>query len=227
MKSAVITFPGSNCDRDAIDALQKINSKIQKIWHKETSLDNDLDLIIVPGGFSYGDYLRSGAMAKISPVMQEVKRLSNKGIRIIGICNGFQILTESGILPGVLVRNQKMKFICKQVNLRVENNYSSFTNKYKSRQIIKIPIAHMDGNYYASGDTIKKLEDQESIAFRYVDQEGNLSDSSNPNGSMFNIAGIFNDKKNVLGMMPHPERAIDVNNGSSDGLLLFQSLMCS
>lgn len=226
MKSAVITFPGSNCDRDAIDALQKINSKIQRIWHQETSLDNDLDLIIVPGGFSYGDYLRSGAMAKISPVMQEVKRLSNKGIRIIGICNGFQILTESGILPGVLVRNQKMKFICKQVNLRVENNYSSFTSKYKNRQIIKIPIAHMDGNYYAGGDTIKKLEDQELIAFRYVDQEGNLTDSSNPNGSMFNIAGIFNDKKNVLGMMPHPERAIDVNNGSSDGLLLFQSLMC-
>lgn len=225
MKSAVITFPGSNCDRDSITALQKFNCKVQKIWHQETKLDDDLDLIIIPGGFSYGDYLRSGAMASISPVMQEVKRLANKGVRVLGICNGFQILTESGLLPGVLTRNLKMKFICRQVYLRVENIESDFTNKYKRRQIIKIPIAHGDGNYFAESDVIKKLEDQSLIAFRYVDSDGNLSDNSNPNGSTFNIAGVFNDKKNILGMMPHPERAVDDDTGLRDGVGLFQSLL--
>lgn len=225
MKSAVITFPGSNCDRDAIVALQKFNCKVQKIWHQETKLDDDLDLIVVPGGFSYGDYLRSGAMASISPVMQEVKRLAGKGVRVLGICNGFQILTESGLLPGVLMRNSKMKFICRQVHLRVENIDSDFTNKFKRRQVIKIPIAHMDGNYFAESDVIKRLEDQSLIAMRYVDSDGNLSDSSNPNGSIFNIAGVFNDTKNVLGMMPHPERAIDQDTGSKDGIGLFQSLL--
>jgi len=225
MKSAVITFPGSNCDRDAVVALQKFNSKVQKIWHQETKLDDDLDLIVVPGGFSYGDYLRSGAMASISPVMQEVKRLAGKGVRVLGICNGFQILTESGLLPGVLMRNAKMKFICRQVHLRVENIDSDFTNKYKRRQVIKIPIAHMDGNYFAESDVIKRLEDQSLIAMRYVDADGNLTDNSNPNGSILNIAGVFNDTKNVLGMMPHPERAIDPDTGSKDGIGLFQSLL--
>lgn len=225
MKSAVITFPGSNCDRDAVVALQKFNCKVQKIWHQETKLDDDLDLIVVPGGFSYGDYLRSGAMASISPVMQEVKRLAGKGVRVLGICNGFQILTESGLLPGVLMCNAKMKFICRQVHLRVENIDSDFTNKYKRRQVIKIPIAHMDGNYFAESDVIKRLEDQSLIAMRYVDSDGNLTDSSNPNGSIFNIAGVFNDTKNVLGMMPHPERAIDQDTGSKDGAGLFQSLL--
>jgi phosphoribosylformylglycinamidine synthase len=224
MKSAVITFPGSNCDRDAVVALQKINSKVQRIWHQETNLDNDLDLIVIPGGFSYGDYLRSGAMAGISPIMQEVKRLSQKGVRVLGICNGFQILCESGLLQGVLMRNTKMKFICRQVHLRVENNESDFTNKYKRRGVIKIPIAHMDGNYFAESEVIKRLEDAGLIAFRYVDEQGNLSDNSNPNGSIFNIAGVFNEQKNILGMMPHPERAIDENTGSKDGLNLFQSL---
>jgi phosphoribosylformylglycinamidine synthase I len=224
MKSAVITFPGSNCDRDALMALQKIGSKVQRIWHKEANLNNDLDLIIIPGGFSYGDYLRSGAMASISPIMQEVKRMADRGVRILGICNGFQILCESGLLQGVLMRNNKMKFICRQLYLRVENNDSDFTNKYKRRQIIKIPIANMDGSYFADRDTIKRLEDTDSIAFRYVDEQGNLSDNSNPNGSIFNVAGIFNDKKNILGMMPHPERAIDENTGSKDGLNLFNSL---
>jgi phosphoribosylformylglycinamidine synthase len=224
MKSVVITFPGSNCDRDALDALQKINSKVKKIWYQEASLDNDLDLIVIPGGFSYGDYLRSGAMASISPIMQEVKRLAKKGVRVLGICNGFQILCESGLLQGALIRNSKMKFICRQVYLRVEDSDSDFTRKYKRRQIIKIPIANMDGNFFADSEVIKRLEDTNSIAFRYVDEQGNVSDNSNPNGSIFNIAGIFNEQKNILGMMPHPERAIDENTGSKDGWNLFQSL---
>jgi phosphoribosylformylglycinamidine synthase len=225
MKAAVITFPGSNCDRDALTALQKVGSKIQNIWHQETKLDDNLDLIVVPGGFSYGDYLRSGAMAAISPVMQEVKRLSQKGVCVLGICNGFQILTEAGLLPGVLLRNKKMKFICRTVNLRVENSDSAFTKKYKKGQVIRVPIAHMDGNYFADGEVIKKLEDSGNIAFRYVDASGNLTDESNSNGSSFNIAGIFNDKRNVLGMMPHPERAIDEDTGSKDGLAMFESLV--
>lgn len=225
MKSAVITFPGSNCDRDAVDALQAIGSKIQRIWHQETKLDNDLDLVIVPGGFSYGDYLRSGAMAAISPVMMEVKRLADKGVRVIGICNGFQILTEAGLLPGVLTRNKKMKFICRTMNLRVENNDSAFTRKYSKNQVIRVPIAHMDGNYFADSATLKMLEDTNSIAFRYVNENGNLTDEANPNGSALSIAGIFNEKKNVLGMMPHPERAIDLENGSDDGLHLFKGLI--
>lgn len=225
MKSAVITFPGSNCDRDAVDALQRVGSKVQRIWHQETKLDDDLDLIIVPGGFSYGDYLRSGAMAAISPVMMEVKRLSQKGVRVLGICNGFQILTEAGLLPGVLTRNQKMKFICRTMNLRVENTNSPFTNKYNKGQIIRVPIAHMDGNYFADPSTLKMLEDSDSIALRYVNENGNLTDEANPNGSLLSIAGIFNEKRNVLGMMPHPERAIDFENGSDDGLALFKSLI--
>ncbi|MBM3590308.1 MAG: phosphoribosylformylglycinamidine synthase subunit PurQ [Alphaproteobacteria bacterium] len=224
MKSAVITFPGSNCDRDALDALNKVSNKVQKIWHTETNLDNDLDLIIIPGGFSFGDYLRSGAMASISPVMNEVKRLSQKGVRILGICNGFQILTECNLLPGVLLRNEKIKFICRQLYLRVENTNTDFTNKYKNRQIIKIPIAHMDGNYFAPNDVIKMIEDSNMVAFRYVDESGNVANESNPNGSILNIAGVYNKNKNVLGMMPHPERAIDINTGSNDGSLLFESL---
>ncbi len=224
MRSAVITFPGSNCDRDAVVALQKIGSKVQQVWHQETKLEDNLDLIIIPGGFSYGDYLRSGAMAAISPVMMEVKRLAARGVRVIGICNGFQILTEAGLLPGVLLRNKKIKFICRQMSLRVENNSSAFTHKYKKNQVIQIPIAHMDGNYFADADILRKLEDDGGIAFRYVDAEGNLSDEANPNGSLLNIAGIFNEEKNVLGMMPHPERAIDDDTGSRDGLAMFEGL---
>jgi phosphoribosylformylglycinamidine synthase len=225
MKSAVIVFPGSNCDRDAVDALQKVGSKVNKVWHQETKLENDLDLIVVPGGFSYGDYLRSGAMAAISPVMQEVKRLAERGTKVLGICNGFQILTEAGLLDGVLLRNKKIKFSCRDVLLNVEDANTSFTKKYKKGQIIKIPIAHMDGNYFADPLTLKRLEDNGNIAFRYVSEDGNVTDDSNPNGSALNIAGIFNDKKTILGMMPHPERAIDINTGSSDGLFLFESLL--
>lgn len=225
MKSVVIVFPGSNCDRDAVDALQKVGSKVNKVWHQETKLENDLDLIVVPGGFSYGDYLRSGAMAAISPVMQEVKRLAERGTKVLGICNGFQILTEAGLLDGVLLRNKQIKFSCRDVLLNVEDTNTIFTKKYKKGQIIKIPIAHMDGNYFADPSTLKKLEDNGNIAFRYVSENGNVTDDSNPNGSALNIAGIFNDKKTILGMMPHPERAIDINTGSSDGLFLFESLL--
>lgn len=225
MKSAVIVFPGSNCDRDAVTALQKVDSKVTKIWHQETKIDNDLDLIVVPGGFSYGDYLRSGAMAAISPVMQEVKRLADRGTKVLGICNGFQILTEAGLLDGVLLRNQKGRFICREVMLRVEDAGTNFTRKYKKNQVIRIPIAHMDGNFFADNEVLKKLEGNGNVAFRYVDVNGNVTDEANPNSSALNIAGIFNDRKNVLGMMPHPERAIDENTGSKDGLAMFESLM--
>ncbi len=224
MKSAVITFPASNCDRDAITALKKLGSKVQNVWHQETKLDDNLDLIILPGGFSYGDYLRCGAMAKISPIMSEIKRLANKGVKILGICNGFQILTEAGLLPGVLMQNKKMKFSCRDVYLRVENTDNVFAKNYTKNQVIKIPIAHADGNYYAPPETLKKLEDEGNIVFRYVDKNGNVTDDANPNGAMLNIAGIINDKKNVLGMMPHPERATDEDIGYGDGLLLLSAL---
>lgn len=222
MKSAVITFPGSNCDRDAFTALKKAGHKVQKIWYKETKLDSDLDLIVIPGGFSYGDYLRCGAMAAISPMMQEVKKLAEKGARVLGICNGFQILTEAGLLPGVLLKNKETKFICRDVFLRVENTDSAFTRSYKKHDVISLPIAHMDGNYFADSDTLKSLEDSNRIAFRYVDENGNLTDAANVNGSALSIAGVFNESKNILGMMPHPERAIDGDTGSVDGFKMFQ-----
>jgi phosphoribosylformylglycinamidine synthase len=225
MKSAVITFPGSNCNQDAVMALKKVGFEVQEIWHNENSINNDIDLIIIPGGFSYGDYLRSGAMASISPIMQEVKRLAERGNKILGICNGFQILTESNLLEGCLIRNASGKFICKQTLLRVENTASAFTCGYQKQQIINIPIAHADGNFFASNDTIKNLEDNNLVAFRYVDNLGNISNQANPNGSMLNIAGIFNKQKNVLGLMPHPERAIDIYTGSDDGLAMFEQLL--
>jgi phosphoribosylformylglycinamidine synthase I len=227
MKSAVIVFPGSNCDRDAIEALKKTGSEPQKIWYQETSLPKNLDLVVIPGGFSYGDYLRSGAMAAISPVMQEIKKRSKEGLRIIGICNGFQILTESGLLEGVLVRNKKIKFVCKDVNLRVETTNNNFTSSYKEKEIINIPIAHMDGDYFAKPDVIKSILDNEQIAFKYVNNQGQPDQESNPNGSIHNIAGIFNKNKTILGMMPHPERAIDQETGSKDGLKIFESLFNS
>ena len=224
MKAAVITFPASNCDRDALLTLRNIGFNAQSIWHQERNLDDKLDLIVIPGGFSFGDYLRCGAMAAISPIMSEVKRLSEKGVKILGICNGFQILAESGLLPGVLTRNKQTKFACKDVYLRVENTDSAFTKNYKKNQVIRLPIAHADGNYFASTEILKKLEDNENIAFRYVDKNGNVTDDSNPNGSMLNIAGITNDNRNILGMMPHPERATDDEIGYKDGLTLFKSL---
>lgn len=225
MKSAVITFPGSNCNQDASLALKKVGFKVHEIWYTETSISNDIELIIIPGGFSYGDYLRSGAMASISPIMQEVKRLAERGNKVLGICNGFQILTESKLLDGCLIRNTSGKFVCQSTLLRVENTSSPFTFAYKKQQIINIPIAHADGNFFASNDTIKNLEDNNLVAFRYVDDVGNVSNQANPNGSMLNIAGIFNKQKNVLGLMPHPERAIDSYTGSIDGLAMFEGLL--
>jgi phosphoribosylformylglycinamidine synthase I len=227
MKSAIIVFPGSNCDRDAVDALQKAGSKVEKIWYQETSLPKDLDLVVIPGGFSYGDYLRSGAMAAISPAMQEVKKRAGQGLNVLGICNGFQILTESGMLDGVLVRNKKVKFICKTAHLRVENQNSNFTSSYKKNDVIRVPIAHMDGDYFTSPDVLKSIQDNDQIAFKYVNENGETTKESNPNGSLDNIAGIFNKNKNILGMMPHPERAIDVNTGSNDGIKMFESLLNS
>jgi phosphoribosylformylglycinamidine synthase len=225
MKAAVITFPASNCDRDAITTLQKFTKKVDNIWHTQAKLDNDYDLIVIPGGFSYGDYLRSGAMAAISPVISEVKRLAERGVKILGICNGFQILTEAGLLPGVLTRNKKMKFSCKDVYLRIDNNNNCFTRHYKQNQVIRVPIAHADGNYYADTETLKRLEGNGNVVFHYVDKNGNVTDDANPNGSQLNIAGVINDGGNVLGMMPHPERAVDEETGSSDGALMFKALL--
>jgi phosphoribosylformylglycinamidine synthase subunit PurQ / glutaminase len=227
MKSAVIVFPGSNCDRDAVDALAKSGSKVEKIWYQDNELPSNLDLIVIPGGFSYGDYLRSGAMAAISPAMQEVKKLAKKGVHILGICNGFQVLIECNLLDGALLRNENIKFTCKDVYLKTENKDSKFTSLYDNNKAIKIPVAHMDGNYFANPDLLKSIEDNNQIAFRYVDKENMLTAESNPNGSIKNIAGIFNKNKNILGMMPHPERAIDINTGSKDGLLMFKSLINS
>lgn len=218
MKTAVVTFPGSNCNRDMFVALKQISGKEPiNIWHTDTSIPSGLDLIAVPGGFSFGDYLRSGAIAAKSPIMNEIIKAAHKGVYVLGVCNGFQILTESGLLPGTLIRNSALKFICKSVTLRTANNNTNFTNKYKKNQLINIPIAHHDGNYFAGDATLKELEDNDSIAFYY--------EGENPNGSLKNIAGVFNKNKNVLGMMPHPERAIDQNTGSIDGINLFKSLL--
>jgi len=223
MKTAIIIFPGSNCDKDGIDGLKKISNNIQQIWHKETKLDDDLDLILVPGGFSYGDYLRSGGIAANSNIMPEIIRLANKGVKVIGICNGFQILTEAGLLDGALMRNIKAKFICQKVYLSCQNKNTIFTNQIN--KIIQIPIAHMDGNYYCSDDILKNLQDNNQIAFKYCGKNAEIEEDFNPNGSKENIAGIFNKNKNVLCMMPHPERAIDKDVNGLDGLLLFNSLL--
>ena len=219
MKSAVIVFPGSNCDRDVAVALKHAaGNRPEMIWHAETTLPK-LDLIVVPGGFSFGDYLRCGAMAGKSPVMSEVARAAEAGVPVLGICNGFQILTETGILPGVLMPNSSLKFVCRDVSLRVGNTTSSFTNHYESNEQISVPVAHHDGNYFADDDTLAALEDNDQIAFRY--------DNDNPNGSAKDIAGILNRRKTVLGMMPHPERVIGDELGGTDGIKLFTSLAAS
>lgn len=216
MKAAVIQFPGSNCDRDMKVALEHIMGADTILhWHGDADLPNDLDFIAIPGGFSYGDYLRSGAMAARSPVMKAIIASSNRGVPVLGVCNGFQILTESGLLPGALMRNASQNFICRDVELRV-NNGTMFTNGYENGETISIPVAHHDGNYFADEATIKTLEDSNRIAFRYAE---------NVNGSLENIAGITSDAGNVLGMMPHPERAVDSKHGGEDGQKLFHSLV--
>lgn len=226
MKAAVIIFPGSNCDRDMCVALrQSLGEEPLRIWHQETQLPKGLDLIAVPGGFSYGDYLRCGAMAAHSPIMQEVKKAADAGVKVLGVCNGFQILTEAGLLPGALLRNKGLKFICKPVYLKVKNSRTEFTRGYKEGQVIQFPVAHHDGNYFATNDELKRLQDEGSIALQYCDAVGNVTDAANPNGSSLNIAGVFNSQKNVLGMMPHPERFADELNGGADGKAMFDSLV--
>ena len=224
MKSSVIVFPGSNCDRDIAVALEKMQFKNQMVWHKETKLPKS-DLIVIPGGFSYGDYLRSGAIAGKSLIINEVIKAANEGCLILGICNGFQILTETGLLQGVLLRNKKLKFINKDVNIKVINNQTKFSNKYKKDQILKINIAHNEGNYFTNSEHLQKLKNENLIAFKYCNTTGNTDEESNPNGSLENIAGIFNSKKNILGMMPHPERMIDNLVSNTDGVNLFSSLL--
>ena len=224
MKSSVIVFPGSNCDRDIAVALEKMQFKNQMVWHKETKLPKS-DLIVIPGGFSYGDYLRSGAIAGKSLIIDEVVKAAKSGCLILGICNGFQILTETGLLKGTLLRNRDLRFINKDVYIKVINNDTKFSNKYKKDQVLKINIAHNEGNFFTDPVHLKQLKDENLIAFKYSDEKGNITNESNPNGSLENIAGILNLDKNILGMMPHPERMVDDIISNKDGINLFSSLL--
>ena len=223
MKSSVIIFPGSNCDRDMDVALKKFGFKNSLIWHNETKIPKT-DLVVLPGGFSYGDYLRTGSIAAKSKIINEVINFANSGGLVLGICNGFQLLTESGLLPGVLLRNKYLRFICSNVHLNIRNNSKYFFKK-KYKKTIELHIAHNDGCYYVNQDEIKKLQDKNQIALEYSDKNGNVSDKTNPNGSLNNIAGIYNEKQNILGMMPHPERMIDPLLGGEDGSLFFKDLI--
>lgn len=223
MKAVVIVFPGSNCDSDCFHALKDSGFDASYVWHKETVLPKT-DLVVLPGGFSYGDYLRTGAIAKFSPVMREVKKFGAQGGSVIGICNGFQILLEAGMLPGAMLRNRDLAFICRHVFLRVENQDTRFTNQYEKHEILSVPIAHGEGNYFAEPRVIEEIEKENLVAFRYVNEWGEPTDAANPNGSQKNIAGIFNKEKNILGMMPHPERAMEKVLGSDNGKRVWASL---
>ncbi len=228
MNVGVVVFPGSNCDDDMMHVMGEVmDCNTHKIWHKESDLSayGSLDCIVVPGGFSYGDYLRSGAIARYSPVMQEVSKFAQAGGYVFGICNGFQVLTEAQLLPGVLLRNRDQKFICQNVYLRTETTNSALTNKLQEKEVIKIPIAHADGRYFADENTIKSLNDNDQILFSYCDAEGNNTDAMNVNGSVQSIAGIMNKQRNVFGMMPHPERASEDILGNTQGKKLFESLL--
>lgn len=221
MNAAVIVFPGSNCDRDVKVALARsMGREPLMVWHRDSDFPK-VDLIVLPGGFSYGDYLRSGAMAARSPVMREVILRANRGVPVLGICNGFQILTETGLLPGALMRNAGLKFICRDVYLKVETSDSAFTGGYAKGQVVRFPVAHHDGNYYADAETIKRIDGEGRIALRYCDEKGRVTAESNVNGSLGNIAAILSEKKNVIGMMPHPERLADAELGGSDGRAMF------
>ena len=225
MRAAVVVFPGSNCDRDVQVALrQSMGSEPLMVWHKEVDFD-PVDLIVLPGGFSYGDYLRCGAVAAHSPVMAEVVARAGRGVPVLGICNGFQMLTETGLVPGVLMRNADLRYVCKDVTIRVETSQSLFTSRYESGQAIRIPIAHGDGNYFVDRATLKEMEARGQIAFRYCNAEGRPVPEANPNGSLDNIAGVYNPTKTVLGLMPHPERLADEALGGSDGRALFDGLV--
>lgn len=225
MKFGVIYFPGSNCDQDCFHVLDKaFGQDVSYIWHKETKLEH-YDCIVLPGGFSYGDYLRTGAIARFSPVMKSLIDFANAGGLVLGICNGFQILLESGLLPGAMLRNRSLHFICKFVDLRVENTDTPFTAQCKKKQILRIPIAHNEGNYYCNKNTLNELEKNNQIIFRYCAPSGEVNDLSNPNGSVGNIAGICNKERNVLGMMPHPERCSEEILGDISGSYIFKSIL--
>ncbi|MEL6477710.1 MAG: phosphoribosylformylglycinamidine synthase subunit PurQ [Pseudomonadota bacterium] len=224
MKSAVIVFPGSNCDRDLAVALQRASGReTQMVWHKETALPEGLDLIAIPGGFSFGDYLRCGAIAAQAPILRAVAEFARKGGLVLGICNGFQVLIEAGLLPGALMRNANLKFVCRDVHLKVETAETPFTNAFGNTSVIRVPVAHHDGNYIADAETLAKLRGEDRIAFTYCRADGKPGD--NPNGAMDNIAGILSADKRVLGMMPHPERLNEAPLGGTDGAKLFDSLM--
>ncbi len=224
MKFGVVVFPGSNCDMDMVYVIETImKQEVVKLWHKDTDLQN-CDFIILPGGFSYGDYLRSGSIANYSPIMEKVVEHSNKGGYVMGICNGFQILCESGLLPGALLHNTNHKFICKNIHLKPISKNTLVTNQY-SDEAIKIPIAHGEGRFYADENTLNKLIENDQILFKYSDEKGNITKEANPNGSILNIAGICNNNRNVFGMMPHPERAADTEFNNTDGKILFDSIL--
>lgn len=224
MKFGVIVFPGSNCDHDAYHVISKhVGQPVDFIWHRETDL-RAYDALIIPGGFSYGDYLRAGALARFSPVMNSVKEFAARGGFVLGICNGFQILCEAGLLPGALIRNRELHFICEHVSVRVETTETPFTNQLQAARVLRIPIAHAEGNYVCDDETLEELESEDRIVFRYCDAGGLVTEESNPNGSRDNIAGICNRERNVLGLMPHPERACEDLLGSSDGRDIFRSL---
>jgi phosphoribosylformylglycinamidine synthase I len=225
LKVAIIVFPGSNCDHDVYHVFRKILKQDTRfVWHKDLALD-EYEIIVLPGGFSYGDYLRCGAIARFSPIMKEVIRQADRGIRVIGICNGFQILTESGLLPGALLKNDHQKFVCKTVYLKVENNRTAFTHLCTPGEVLRIPVAHGDGNYYCDNETLENLQEAGQIVFRYADKEGGITPDANPNGSLNNIAGIINKEGNILGMMPHPERRSDEILGHSEGRKILQSMI--
>jgi phosphoribosylformylglycinamidine synthase I len=225
MKAAVLVFPGSNREGDVAQAIELVTGRRpQMVWHGDGDFEKT-DLIVLPGGFSYGDYLRCGAMAAQSPVMAEVKKRAAQGVPVLAICNGFQIAAEAGLVLGVLMRNDKLKFVCGDVHLKVETSQSLFTNRYQMGQVIKVPVAHAEGNYFADADTLKRLEDRGQIAFRYCSADGTVDGTGNPNGSINNIAGVFNETKTVMGLMPHPENAVEPLFGGSDGKGLFEGLV--
>lgn len=226
MNFVVLQFPASNCDQDAVHAARVLGHSARLLWHKETSL-GDADCVIVPGGFSYGDYLRCGAIARFSPVMQAVKEFAGNGGLVLGICNGFQVLTEAGLLPGALVRNRSLQFRCEQVFLKTVTTDSPFTNRIPAGKILRVPIAHGEGCYFADEETLAKLRASNQVLFEYCDGNGNVTDASNPNGSLQNIAGICNERRNVAGMMPHPERACESLLGSDDGRWIFESVIAA
>jgi phosphoribosylformylglycinamidine synthase subunit PurQ / glutaminase len=227
MHASVIVFPGSNCDRDVKVALEAVSgAPVSMVWHADAAVPAS-DLIVLPGGFAYGDYLRTGAMAAHSPIMRDVVAKAKAGTPVLGICNGFQVLCEAGLLPGVLMRNQSLKFVCKDVHLKVEQTDTPFTGRYRRGEVIRIPVAHGDGNYFADPDTLASLEADGRVVFRYVDAAGNVTARSNPNGAQHNIAGICDGRRRILGMMPHPERLFEARLGGCDGRRLFESLLAT